>query len=289
MKARIAGRLETYDLTVTGEVVKQEFKRRVLMEARYLLELLNTNNSFQQTRRRVVSHLTKFQDRKRNICLETLETIQETLIGPGIDEGVRDSDLTERAKSFLGMLIRFGLARFERDVGHLEKSLGCAASRRRIAQKKNGAFDFGPDKCSKSAEECGVANFLSERIDALKAISEYLASLQQSEKSDELKKTEEVVREFISNVDDARNLNPCSTVGDLLIALESKGIPDFYTMNYKESQHLCKVFGQSMIYRPTNDTEEDVECLAQNEDWKGTLTSARSSKTKNPFEGRADA
>jgi hypothetical protein len=33
-------------------------------------------------------------------------------------------------------------------------------------------------------------------------------------------------------------MDPCLTVGDLLIALESEKIPVFYTINAKESQYL---------------------------------------------------
>ena len=90
-----ASRISEYSLTISSEVVEQEFKRRLLKEAQYLLNQLNRLNSFQKVQRHVIDNLPPQQNRKRNICLETLQTIFEER---------SDSDLTERAKSYLKIL-----------------------------------------------------------------------------------------------------------------------------------------------------------------------------------------
>ena len=69
-------------------------------------------------------------------------------------------------------------------------------------------------------------------------------------------KTAELLRieAFLSGVQDdpeaATAKDPCLTVGDLIIALESLGTTAFYTINGKESQHLCRNSGQDLIVRP---------------------------------------
>ena len=70
-KARIQQRLGQHGRTVTGLVCRQEFKRRLLQEADYLLRLLDRYGSFDEVRQ----HLIRFQPqylkhiRKKNICL----------------------------------------------------------------------------------------------------------------------------------------------------------------------------------------------------------------------------
>jgi hypothetical protein len=69
------------------------------------------------------------------------------------------------------------------------------------------------------------------------------------------------------NRDSTVALDPCLTVGDLLIALESAGVPCMFTMNSKESQHLCRALGQSLVVRKPNPKHEDIYCSADDEEW----------------------
>ncbi len=63
IKVRIAWRISQYDLTVSSEVVKQEFKRRLLKEAQYLLNQLNRLTSLQKVMRHVIDNLPPQQNR----------------------------------------------------------------------------------------------------------------------------------------------------------------------------------------------------------------------------------
>lgn len=83
----------------------------------------------------------------------------------------------------------------------------------------------------------------------LKSILNYLNELQTEELSSELKNTKEFIKKYLDNPDEVKDINPRHTVGDLLIALESKhaNISNFYTKNYKESAHFCKVLNQDLI------------------------------------------
>ena len=94
-----------------------------------------------------------------------------------------------------------------------------------------------------------------------------MKSLPDEKKSPEIKNAEHFLKGLERNPDKARNDDPCLTVGDLLIALESAGIPIFYTLNSKESQHLCRALDQTLIVRPTDPTKPEVLCRNDDREW----------------------
>jgi hypothetical protein len=52
-----------------------------------------------------------------------------------------------------------------------------------------------------------------------------------------------------------------------MIAMESAGVPVFYTLNSNESQHLCRALKQTLVVRPKNPEHEDLVCLDTNGVW----------------------
>jgi len=74
-KERVAACVNGFEQSVTSDVVRQEFKRRLLKEAQYLLNQLNKRQSYAKVLRHITDVLPPQQGRKRNICLELLETI----------------------------------------------------------------------------------------------------------------------------------------------------------------------------------------------------------------------
>src|SRR5208283_4189840 len=73
-KDRIKLEISSFDCSVTSLVVWQEFKRRLLKDAKYLINLLNNYGSYDETMRHV-TRLPKEQRRKQMICLGTLQSI----------------------------------------------------------------------------------------------------------------------------------------------------------------------------------------------------------------------
>ena len=76
-KQRIEDRLHRYDITVTSEVVKQEFKRRLLSKAKSLLNQIALRGSITRVQRHVINSLPPPQSRKRNLCDQILTTLRE--------------------------------------------------------------------------------------------------------------------------------------------------------------------------------------------------------------------
>ena len=259
MKDRIAERTSKHSALVTSLVVKQEFKRRLLKEASYLLKQLNAKRSYNKVRRHVLDVLTQRQYRKQKICLQTLETVFKHS---------DDAELTERLRRYLRTLLRFGLSDFAESVDYVLWDSGCACSYFPIVEKSQYvAYDFGPDRCSKEGENCGVVNFVREREVSIREILKHLQAIPESDKSAELKKSEGFIQSVLTDPEQARELDPCLTVGDLVIALESAKVPAMYTLNSRESQHLCRALRQDMVAQSPNYNKDEVVCLAADEEW----------------------
>jgi hypothetical protein len=191
-------------------------------------------------------------------------TIQE---GPG-------SDRTERAKRFLRTLLRTGISVFEDEIGHVIREMDCACASYPVVEKKEyKRYEFGPNSCSECDRACGVEPFLAAREDKLVQILGRLRGLPNAKKikedgkKTELGKIEDFIAAFLASHASAREMNPCLTVGDLLIALESATVPDFYTINAKESQYLCRWFEQTLIVRKPFPGHEDIVCDKANPVW----------------------
>jgi len=258
IKRRIHQRLADFKLTVTGTVVRQEFRRRLLKEAQYLLKLLDRLHTVEAVQRHVHDVLPRQQDRKRRICLQTLFTVFENCSA---------EDRTERARLFLKSLLRGGLEEFDQLVDHVISASGCACGRQPVRQKRSGNFDFGTDRCSQIAESCGISRFLAERSEAVSQIREYLSRTDIPRRSEEIDRTVHFMERTRNDASDVEQQNPCLTVGDYLIALESVGVPVMYTMNGRESQHFCRALGQTMIVRKTNPAHDDVVCAHDAPNW----------------------
>jgi hypothetical protein len=254
LKDRIEAFLCTFQLRVTSLVVRQEFKRRLLNEAVYLLLQLRKRGSFEELRRHVQNVLPPQQQRKTKICLDVLATIDEH------DSG---DDRTARAELFLEELVETGLAEFDELVDHVVEQSNCACARSDIRRKKGGTnYDIGTQKCSQVKDKCGLSAFLADKASTLRSIMRQLSDTPEGDKSEEIKTAEAFGATALATPNAALNHDPCLTVGDLLIALESEGIPTFYTMNYKESQHYCAALGQALAIRK-NDPDADDEVLGR--------------------------
>lgn len=253
---RIRNRIAGFTLRVTSAVVKQEFKRRVLGDAKYLLNKLNDCGSFGKLYDRVLL-LPPPQGKKLSVCLSIFREIFA-------DES--DASLTDRLRLRLHYLLTLAMSEFEDSVDSIQNGskCGCAAIPvREIASRER--YDLGTNKCSKAPSGCGIVGFLKEREAELASILKHIQSL--PTKSDELARAEKFIALVLEKPEAAPGLDPCLKVGDLIIALESVGIPCVYTMNGRESQHLCRVLGQSMIVRPQNWDSEDVVCEHSASEW----------------------
>jgi len=257
-KAAIKQRLAQHSRHVTSLVVRQEFKRRLLKEADYLLRLLHRYKSFGEVQQHVIRLFGPWHARKQNICLQTLAQVH----------GSNDAELTERLQLYLRSLLVAGLRRFDQIVDEVRADSNCACARLEIVEKQQlRRYEFGTDKCSRTNPgTCGINKFLAERLELVTKLLKQFSSLPPDKKSREIRTAEGFLQAVLAG-DQAQTHDPCLTVGDLLIALESAGISHFFTLNGTESQHLCRVLDQTLIVRPVNPMKADVVCPAEAAQW----------------------
>jgi hypothetical protein len=260
-KERIRERIVQHGPTVTGLVVRQEFKRRLLKEAEYLLRLLHRYKSFDEVQQHVIRLFGTWPGRvrKRNICLQTLAQVH----------GGTDEERTERLQLYLRSLLVVGLKRFDQQVDTVRPDSGCACARVGVVEKVAlRQYELGPERCSRiEAGACQIVAFLAERKEACDRILQKLRSLPAEQKSAELRNTEQFLERLARQPGQARQEDPCVTVGDLLIALESVGVPNFFTLNGAESQHLCRALGQTLIVRPIDPLKPEIVCPRNDPQW----------------------
>ena len=251
---------------VTSLIVRQEFKRRLLKEADYLLRLLHRYGSFDEVLHHIIRLFGPWHQRKRNICLETLAQVHAEA----------DAERTDRLRLFLRSLLVSGLRRFDQMVDLVRKDSGCACGLREVVERTAlQKYDMGTDRCSQTSPgSCGVTAFFQSRKDFAAAILEKLKALPGPIKSQELQRAQDLLERLIAKSGDVNMADPCLTAGDLFIALEAAGISHFFTLNGTESQHLCRALGQSLVVRPVDPAQPNVMCPADNPNWPSFGTKA---------------
>lgn len=260
-KAGIRHRLAQHERVFTGLVVRQEFKRRLLKEAEYLLRLLHRYKSFDEVQQHVIRLFGEWpsRTRKRVICLQTLSQIH----------GGSDAERTERLQLYLRSLLVTGLKQFDRKFGEVLKDSACVCAQVDIVEKQPlRRYDLGPEHCSRTQPgSCGIVGFLTCRQPNWQAIRARLMSIPDTKKSPEIKNAERFLDRLVKIPEKAKNDDPCLTVGDLVIALESVRISIFYTLNSIESQHLCRALDQTLIVRPIDPTKPEIICRKDDLNW----------------------
>ncbi|OWK45824.1 hypothetical protein FRUB_02155 [Fimbriiglobus ruber] len=242
---------------VSGLVSRQEFKRRVLKDAKYLIDQLDTKGGFEETFHYMNRLRTnKFHSRRASICISLMAGVT----------GESDGDKADRLRAKLHRLLTTGTAMFDAWLDRLVKESGCECGRanvRQVHRRDRLIYEVGPEECSKLPEGvCAVGKFSATQRERAKAVLDYLRALPDEKKTNELREIERYLADTESAPEMAGKHDPCLKVGDLLIALESAaaGAKTFYTMNSRESLHLCRVLGQTLIIRPIDGQAEDVIC-----------------------------
>ncbi len=258
-KAAIKQRLSQHSRHVTGLVVRQEFKRRLMKEAVYLLGLLHRYDSFEEVFQHVIRLFGPWHQRKRTICLQTLLQVHRG----------SDAERAERLRLYLRSLLVTGLRRFDQAVDEVRDDSQCACALQPVVEKVAlRRYELGGDRCSQvKPGVCGIRAFLDQRTGLTNKVLQHFRSLPLEKKSAEIRKAEKFLAKMVANSAKVAREDPCLTVGDLLIALESAGISHFLTLNSTESQHFCRVLGQTMIVQPVDPTKEEVVCRAEDRQW----------------------
>jgi hypothetical protein len=262
MQDKIRAWLARYDKRFSSTVALQEFKRRVLRELVYLLGSLEQTRSYQKTLAHISNVLPQGQIRKQRICVSLLHQILP---------GASDEELTDRSRRYFRTLLMTGESQFNSEFDAVLPGVGCflATSPVAIEKQRYKRYQLGNVHCSKTKKQCRIADALSDMLPRCKALHEFLVALPPGRLTPELEKA----REFLGRVVNAPDLqkihdeDACLKVGDLLIALESASIENFYTMNYRESQAYCDFLNQNLAVRPNNPSSAELTYDRSTKPW----------------------
>ncbi len=260
MKASIAAGLNRYSLRVSGSIPLVEFKNRVLRDVAYILGKLNKTRSYQATFAHIANVLPPRMQRKQRMCVMVLQNV---LLG------ATDAELTERAILYCRTLLAYGSAEFERELDTLVPGVECYWAKVPVREKRRYAvYDFVGKRCSRTKGLCRIGEALKARERQCRELLEFLEGLPSDRMTPELDRSREFLRTIIDrDFRDVEAEDPCLKVGDLLIALESANVQDFYTMNYRESQAFCDFFGQTVAVRPNDPAQQDREYGPADRPW----------------------
>lgn len=249
IKAQINRMLSGYGFSVTSLVVRQEFKRRFLTDVRYVRTALEKNGFDPTTTLRYINAKlsSPHNRRKLSICLNILAST-------GFN-GHDIPDMGEKCHLILSRWEDFGIDLFDSSVGQVVKYSGCGCG----ASPK-----IGPTKCS-VIKTCKINDFIRSRPDQAKCILDFLNNATSPTKTAEIQKAEATLDRWLNSGTLPDKDNPCLTVGDLIIALESAGIPAFYTQNARESQFFCNAQEQTMIVQ--RNAGDEVRLAADRAQW----------------------
>lgn len=260
MRECITAWIRGYALNVSSGVVLQEFKNRVLRDVAYILEKLRKTHSYMATLHYITNVLPQAQQRKMRVCLPILQ---------GLLPGATDAELTERARLYCRTLLVYGETEFAREVDTLLSGVDCYWAKTPIREKRPyTSYDLGRRACDKTKGLCRVGDALKAREGRCRALLAFLDALPANRATQELERAREVLRRVIADdFQNAQQENLCSTVGDLLIALESDGIPEMYTMNYRESQAFCDFLNQNVAVRPNDPATPEIRYDVSAKPW----------------------
>lgn len=263
-KSRIKQQTKRFDRVVTSAIVRQEYKRRLLLEADYLLRTLDRKGSYAAVRRHIDDVLPPQHNRKRNICAQMLNTVFEQ---------ANDQELTERLQRYLRLLLTTGLVRFEQMVTNVIEESRCGLSMVGVREvRPYEKYEVGRRRCSQTPQHCGICDFAVLRQEVAVRLVSHLDSLSSTDANPEVKQWLGALRTCLENPRDCRDLDPCLKLGDLFIAMESASVPYMYTMNGKDSQYFCRALNQTLIVRPRNPDHDDIICRPEDPSWQVSVS-----------------
>ena len=271
MREQISRGLSSFSARVSGSVPLQEFKRRVLHELVYLLSKLDQTKSYQKTLAHVTSNLPQQQSRKKQICLPLLHQLLP---------GATDAELTERALRYFRLLLMNGQEQFLNGLDSLLTGINCFLSQTPIVEKRRyKRYDTSGIRCSKTNKRCEIGKALTQALTTCQALHTFLMGLPANRMTSELTDARDFLDRIVTGtaLSQVHNEDACLRFGDLLIAIESATVTNFYTMNYRESQAFCDFFGQNLTVRPNNPANPDVVHSASNKPWPTLTPQSRSS------------
>ncbi|MBM4039266.1 MAG: hypothetical protein FJ290_12200 [Planctomycetes bacterium] len=155
-----------------------------------------------------------------------------------------DGEATERASRELAHLWRLGTTVVDALCDHVNDDIKCIC-----ADQRNASQWKVPDRrCERTRPGCRLPEFFQDNRELFSRMRDVIRGLAPNRQTVELDGLAAVVDAACSNPQALRDHAVCRRFGDAIMAVQSHGYRSFFTQNERESDTLCKVLGQLLLY-----------------------------------------
>jgi hypothetical protein len=242
LRPRLNWLLSLFSWKGTSTYSKVEYGNVILANAEYYLRKLRELKSVASLLQHISHVLTAQHHEKRTWAFSLIQTL-----------GRSEEDRTRRAEASLRRLLKLGTQTLDDHSDALADGTKCHWGKTGLRRRRNGEYAWKTPDCKSSSKACKVDDFFVEHRETFLAIKDAIDGLDENLLTDELKQFSRVIGEAIDNPTILLNYRTgCRLLADVLIAVDSRKYQNFATQNYKESQVLTNILGQSCYYLPNN-------------------------------------
>lgn len=248
---RIDDTLARFKWKGTSSYTKTEYGNVVLSKAEYYLRTIKKLKTLEATLDWVANRLRDNIHKHHRTWAFNLLTLRM--------QGKTEEERTERAKLSLQQLLLIGVSYVD-DLcdSPINNGTECFWASQKVTKSRSGDYKWKSPTCKRSKVRCRLHAFFDENVETFRKIQAAIELIPERERSPQLAQFRETIAEAL--VDSEMLLDyrkGCVRIADAIIAVDGKEFASMFTMNITESELLCEVLGQTLIYLP-NKSESGV-------------------------------
>lgn len=234
LKKTIGDTLNLYAWRGTCGYAKLEYGNNILSIAGFLLDKLKEKGRLERLRFYMHNELPQLYYGKHVTWFSNL-----------LHAYFNEPEATERAERSLRHLLRMGTDAVSALCDETRDGIKCSwANQDRSVRWKN------PSRSKFSRAVCRIDEFFAENQVLFCSIRDAIRKLKADMMTDELQRFAELIDQACQNPKILRDCGKCPGLADALIAVHSHSYGSFFTQNIAESQVLCPVMKQKLVYLP---------------------------------------
>jgi len=247
--AKVASTLRQFKWKGTSSYAKVEYGNNILSAVTYFRDKLKELGSFEALRSYVYNRLpgfNKHQIKYKNWFSNLLSKCHTP----------DDAEAMERAELVLDSMWLKGTDAVSDRCDQVRDGTKCVWADQ---NSSTGNRWIRPKRCNRGRARCNLPEFFVEQTARFHAIRDAIREISPERRTQELSNFADIIDAATGNPEILRDYSECSRLADAIIAVDSDGFLSFFTQNIGESDVLCAVMGQVLLYLH-QDPSDDVEC-----------------------------
>lgn len=217
----------------TASYTKLEFGNVLLSSAAYFCQKLEELGSLEDLQYFINNRLPSPYHNKYKMWFFNL-----------LSQHFNHSEATERAKRALRHFIRIGTDIVSAQVDTVHDQIKCPWTNQTGRRWKQ------PTRCEARKPGCRLPQFFIDNKGVFQSIQICINSIGQEDLTDQLRDFADIIQNAFANPEYLRRYSVCKGLADAIIAVEGSSYKGFFTQNIAESQYLCHVLNQLLLYLP---------------------------------------